>query len=66
MNNQSAPVLQFMKNPDRETCLPLALIVLHSTNSVDFLPDNQRPILPPGLGTGIALKVGKREFMLER
>jgi hypothetical protein len=66
MHNQSTPVLQFVKNPDRETCLPSALIVLHSRNVVDFLPDILGPILPPGVGTGIALMAGKREFVLGR
>jgi len=53
MNNRLAPDLQTAINPDRKTCLPLALIVHHATGIVDFLPDNQGPILPKGLARGL-------------
>jgi hypothetical protein len=49
MNNQSEPAYLFEKNPDRKACLPSALIMVHSKNIVDVLPDNQGPILPKGL-----------------
>jgi hypothetical protein len=53
MNNQSTPVLQFVKNPDRKTCLPLALFLRPAPNIADFLPDNQGPIFPKGLARGL-------------
>jgi hypothetical protein len=55
MDNLSAPILQFAENPDRKTCLPLAIFLSHPIDSVELFPDNQRPILPQGLARGLPL-----------
>jgi hypothetical protein len=63
LNNPSAPVLQSVKNPDRKTCMPLAIILLHSINTVGFLPNNQRPIIPPGLARVLLLGLGRESLI---
>jgi hypothetical protein len=56
MNLQVMPVFHSAKIPDREACTALAVILLHSMNVVDFLPDNLMSI-SPGPGTSIAFMV---------